>query len=158
MIGPSMYRWLRGSRGVAGLVVLAVLLPLAFSPVGTVHAASLNVTNCLDDGSAGSLRDVITNAAAGATITFATDCSTSNPITLTGGTLTLSKDVTIDGTGRQVVIDGNCATDAYSRCSGSAPGGSTVFTIPGGSVTLRALTIQHGFDAYGGAIFNSSGT
>ena len=132
---------------LVGAGVLALLLP----PAQVVHAATLSVTTCADSGS-GSLRNAIGSATAGDTITFATDCPTSGPIKLTGGTLTLSKSVTIDGTGRQVVIDGNCTTDANSNCTG---GDSTVFhATVRGNVTLRALTIQHGNGTHGGGIFN----
>jgi len=140
--------WVCGCM-VAALLVGACVLTLLLPPASVVHAAPVSVTNCTDSGS-GSLRDAIGSAAAGDTITFATDCPTTGPITLTNGTLTLSRDVTIDGTGHTVVIDGGCSTDANSDCTG---GGNTVFLISGGNVTtLRALTIQHGNTSNNGSL------
>lgn len=139
---------------LVGAGVFSLLLP----PAPVVHAATVSVTTCNDSGM-GSLRDAITTARVGDTITFATDCPTSSPITLTNGTLLLTRDLTIDGTGRQVVVDGGCPTDANSDCTG---GGSTVFRIsPDSNVTLRALIIQHGNannGILGGGIYNVDAT
>ncbi len=97
------------------------------------------VTSTADPSESGklTLRDAVNAANAGGctsnTITFdATLFATAQTITLNtaSGTLTLNHDVTIDGTGRQVVVDGGCTTDGTSNCIG---GGSTVFTINGGA-------------------------
>src|SRR5689334_12815871 len=72
-------------------------------------AATLTVTNTNDNG-AGSLRDAI-NAAAyeGDTINFAPGVS--GTITLTGGQLTITKNLTINGPGANVLtISGGMAS------------------------------------------------
>ena len=94
-------------RVCGGLVVVPLFLALAFFPVEAVHAAGLSVTNCNGTG-AGSLVDAITaangNTDTSNTITFAQDCS-APPIPFNGQTI--SKTLTIDGTGHQVTIDGS---------------------------------------------------
>ena len=125
---------------IARLIAVFGLLIGALAFGTPASAATVSVANCNDSGT-GSLRAAIGTAAAGDTITFAADCPTSSPIRLTTGSLTLSQSVTIDGTGRHIVIDGNCTTDANSDCTG---GGNTVFHVTGGTVTFNALTIQHG--------------
>lgn len=122
---------------VASAVMLAPLPVRAASPVA----------NCNDSG-AGSLRDAITTATSGATITFQAGLNCSNtgsgPITLTGGTLTLTQNVTIDGIGAMIVVDGN--------------NNGSVFTVNSGvTASINLLTIQHGNATNGGGI-NNSGT
>jgi hypothetical protein len=73
---------------------------LLVRPTG-VRAATDTVTTCDES----TLRTVISNAAAGDTVSFG--CS--GTITLTsggGGTITLSKNLTIDGSGQAVTISG----------------------------------------------------
>src|SRR5260370_15799927 len=87
---------------IRSLVLLAVCSAL---PVfgGTV-------TNTLDDGSAGSLRTVIASALSGDTITF----SVTGTITLTGGALSINKNLTISGQGpSSLAIDGNKASQVF---------------------------------------------
>ncbi len=133
-----------GRRGwgwaCGGLVVLALFLALAFSPVQAVRAASLSATNCLDDGSAGSLRTVIAGATAGDTITFAQDC---NPITL-ASVLTIGKTLTIDGTGHTVTISGGSTTRLF-------------FVNGNATAVMNGLTLTGGYvndGTYGGGIYN----
>jgi len=135
----------KGRRGrgwlCGGLLVAAVFLALAFAPVGVVRAATVTVPDCMGS----SLATAISSASAGDTITFAQDCPTATPITLTS-TQTIGKNLTIDGTGHQVTIDG----------------GNTVrlFTVSSGvSFAVNALTLTGGNAPgdFGGAI-NNSGT
>ncbi len=119
------------ARILAGVCLFACLIVL---PPVHVGAATLTVSNCNDSGT-GSLRDAIAtaNGTVGDVITFGVDCPSGagTQITLTSGTLTLSRAMRIDGSGHTVVIDGG--------------GAVTVFTMPVSStVTLNALTIQHG--------------
>jgi VCBS repeat-containing protein len=109
------------------------------------------VTNTNDSGE-GSLRQAILNANASAgadTITFAgsvfTD-ATPDTITLTSGVLTITDDVTIEGTGaNQLTVSGNNA--------------SRVFNISnsGTDATIDALTIANGNSNDGGGIRINSG-
>ncbi len=124
-------------------VLLCLLLMWGAAPVS---AATLTVTNTNDSG-AGSLRDALASAGAGDTIEF----SVSGTITLTSQ-LTISQNLTINGTGKSIIIDGN---NAYR-----------VFCVTTATVNFIALTIQHGNPSetcagnktYGGGIFNSGGT
>jgi len=129
--------------GFVGLVAALLLAALALaSPVATVRAATDPVTNCNASGG-GSLADVLAAAGAGDTITFAQDCT----VTLTG-TLTLTRNVTLDGGGHSVTIQGN---DTF-----------TLLHINSGvSVNLIGLTFTRGkatiknsrTELAGGAIF-----
>src|SRR2546423_14659740 len=70
-----------------------------------MHAATVTVTNT-NDSSPGSLRQALTTANDGDTITFAV----SGTITLTSGGLPVTKNLTISGPGAdQFSIDGNQA-------------------------------------------------
>jgi uncharacterized delta-60 repeat protein/CSLREA domain-containing protein len=117
--------------------------------------AIITVTTVADTaGHAGtSLRDAITAAHAGDTIQFqsglsgAIDLSTSEG---GHGGLTLSKNLTIDGTAASITIEG-----------GATPGQSTnaqVFVVNAGvTANLNDLTISNGYGGSGGGI-NNSGT
>jgi N-acetylneuraminic acid mutarotase len=99
-----------------------------------------HVTSCADSGP-GTLRAQISAARAGDTIVYDQDCTT----TLTTGTLTINQNLTIDGSGHAVILDGNNAV--------------TVFVInSGASASISGLTIQHGNGAStggnGGGIAN----
>ena len=103
---------------------------------------TLTVTNTNDSG-AGSLREAITNASTTAadTINFAAGLN-GQTITL-GSPLTIAKSLTIDGTGRKIVINGN---------------GHQAFSITSGTVELKNLTVTGGSAANGGGLSNNGGT
>jgi hypothetical protein len=111
----------RATRFAIGLLLYAVALP--------VYAATITVTNTNDSG-AGSLRQALTSANDGDTITFAV----TGTITLTSGGLVIDKSVTISGPGAdRLAIDGN---QAQFRC---------VFGVfPGKTVTISGLTVTNG--------------
>jgi len=137
----------RHTRLVTGIARAPVASTRAPRRVGA-RRASL-VINCNDSG-LGSLRAAITAAMPGDTIRFQAglNCPSASPILLTAGTLTLDKNLTIDGTGATIAVDGNNA--------------SSVFTVTTGmTVAINALTIQHGFastnvDGGGGIISNGA--
>jgi fibronectin-binding autotransporter adhesin len=139
-----MGTWVR-RFALAVLGILFVAMPLALSPLHGAAAGTV-VDTCTDalSHSGTSLRDAIGSAGVGATITFSVDCPPNNPIILTQGTLSLAQDVTIDGAGHTIAVDGN--------------NGATVFTIGAVNATLNRLTIQHGGNAFGGGISNNGGT
>ena len=91
-------------------------------------AATTTVTSVADDGSAGTLRYAIANAASGDTINF----SVTGIITLALGTLEISKDLTIAGpAAASLAISGN---NMY-----------TVFQIDSGfAVSISGVTIENG--------------
>jgi hypothetical protein len=123
------------------LAVLAVSAVVGFGPrVQVAGAATFNVTNCNDSG-AGSLRDAVSNAASGETITFALSPSCS-VITETSGRITVATNLTIDGPGAsQLAVSGNL--------------GDTVFGVdPGVTAAISGLTIENGSSGIGGGIFN----
>jgi CSLREA domain-containing protein len=143
-IGSAVYR-------------LAVSLALATAAIGTVDArlapprtaqAAGYLVNSTIDGGDGicdgtcTLRDAIAeaNSSAGAdTITF----DVSGTIVLTSTLPTISQDLTIDGSGQTVIVDG---ANGYRLFFATAP------------VTLTALTVQNGWanSPGAGAYFQST--
>ena len=97
--------------------------------------STLHVTNLLDDGSVGSLRQTIQAANSGDTIDFP---GLTGTITLNGTELLLNKNVTITGLGANLLtIDGGSM--------------SRVFEVPPSAmVTLSGITVAHGNDMTGG--------
>jgi hypothetical protein len=136
----------------ARLVSLALLLGVGvLASLGlatrTAHAqpaATIIVSTCNE----ATLDSAISSAGSGDTISFG--CS--GDITLTS-TLTISKNLTLDGSGQTVTLDGGNSVQVLSVTSGV-------------SFTLKALTIAHGVAAYnasfgiplGGGLFNNGGT
>jgi Right handed beta helix region len=100
------------------------------------HAAVVTVTTLADSG-AGSLRDAVGAANAGDVIQFSAGLSGA---IVFHAPLQLSKDVSIVGNGA-VALDGNDAVQVLKIQNGT-------------QVTLDSLTIQHGYDAFGGGIYN----
>src|SRR5262249_25562629 len=121
--GSVMRKERRGMlRYALVLVMLALTAGFALLPPSDIRAATL-VTTCNDSG-AGSLRDAINTAPGGSTITFqpGLNCSStgSGPITLTSGTLTIATNLTIDGTGATIVVDGGCTLNrGGTSCTGA---------------------------------------
>src|SRR5262249_46347864 len=77
----------------------ALLVGVATVPPAAVLAATDTVSVCNDSGVSGTLRNVIANAGAGDTVKF--NCS--GTITL-ASSITLSKSLTIDGSGAPVPV------------------------------------------------------
>ena len=104
------------------------------------------VTNSNDSG-AGSLRDTIANASPGATIEFdMTPGHVTGPITLTGGVISISQNLKIQGPGAgNLSISGNSNSGVFQLASGL-------------DLTISGLTISGGLAADGGAISNNGGT
>ena len=121
-------------------ILLASLSGLANQPPGVAHAATTTITSCDET----TLRTAISNAAPGDTIQF----SMSSPctITLTEGTIRITKTLTLDASG--------------SPQSVTLSGGGTVqvFLVFGSSVTftLNTLTIAHGSASEGGGLENAA--
>jgi hypothetical protein len=130
---------------------LGVLVVLGAAMAGSVQPAMASttdhVTTCAASG-AGSLAAVVSSAAAGDTIVFDQDCSGSNVILLSSP-ITISKSLTIDGSGHTIVLDGGSTTGDGSN----APG---IFWVQGAGATLANLTLQNGVAGFGGAIENNS--
>jgi hypothetical protein len=148
--------------------VIAVGAATAAVTVTPAQAANFTVTN-LNDSDAGSLRQAITdaNAAPGAdTITFAVV----GTITLTGGELSVTDDLTITGpgadsltisgndSGRVVSIDSTVTagiTDVTIADGLAAATGAGIYN--GGALTVEDATISGNSITfgYGGGIFNA---
>lgn len=167
----------RHTRVIAGLVPAILLLMLAL-PAGPVRAAPL-VMNC-NDGGSGSLRAAITAATSGDTIQFQAglNCPSATPIKLTSGALSLTRNLTIDGTGATIAVDGNRAVTVFTVNSGvtaainaltiqngstanSALGGDGIYnngtlTVTNSTFSGNAVTSSNG--GIGGGIYNDSGT
>ncbi|MGB4858814.1 MAG: hypothetical protein WBP11_05745, partial [Dokdonella sp.] len=110
----------------------------------TRPAASLPVSNCADDGSAGNLRSVLDTAISGDTVDLsALTCST---ITLTTGALeTTADDVRLLGsTTQRLTIDGN----AQDR---------VLLHFATGTLTVENLDIANGFQISGGTDIGYAG-
>jgi len=112
---------------LAGLLAFG----LAFGPVHPAQAAGCSVTSALDDGSAGTLRALLGEPNCDP-ITFDNDYT----IHL-ASTLTLSRNVTIDGGTHNVVISGDTNDDGS--------GDVELFIVnPGVSAALNHLTVTKG--------------
>ena len=105
----------------------AIALPVLFLAMsGMANAATLTVNNTNDTGM-GSLRGQILGASSGDTINF----NVSGTITL-GSTLpAIAINLTIDGSGQSITVDGANSFQIFSVNSGA-------------TLTLRNLTIAHG--------------
>jgi len=137
------------------IMLVAILFGSPFSDIHIVRALSNTwvVTSLVDDSNSNcsgmtysgtncELRDAIAQATAGDTITF----SVNGTITVnsTSGSLILSKNVTIIGSGAvNLTVDGNAAI--------------TIFTVQSGvTVSLTGITVQNGSTATdGGGIYNA---
>jgi hypothetical protein len=154
MHSPASHRALRSLLAVA-LVALALPL-LAGAPI-PVAANSFSVTTTADAGP-GSLRQAITEANLNPDADLIA-ITVPGVYKLISSTLTITNDVTITNTsGGAVTIDGNC-----TGCDpgGTPSGGTQVFTITGGAVSISGVTISHGHaggESRGGAIFLDNGT
>jgi hypothetical protein len=125
-------------------LALALLLTplLSLAPATLALAASpLLVSDCSGQTGPGQIGTVIGSATAGDTIKFS--CSGSIPIS---NTLTISQNLTLDGSGQTVTLDG-----------GNSVG--VLLVNSGVSFALNALTIAHGtFNGLGGGLANNGGT
>jgi LPXTG-site transpeptidase (sortase) family protein len=123
------------------LLIIALAAGMVSQPGGTVHAATLTVNNNFDSG-AGSLRQAVTDAVSGDTITFNPSLA-GQTILLTSGEISIDKSLTIDGSslGSQVTISGNTA--------------SRIFNIGEASLALDSLKLINGKADHGGAILNN---
>lgn len=131
------------------IITLSVLFVLVLWSAGRgaqakMPFATLTVTNT-DDSGPGSLRQAITDAAAGDTINFnLANCPCT--ITLTSGELIIDKSLTIQGPGAdQLSVSGN--------------NNSRVFNVFGDEVTINALSVVQGngvggFGGRGGGIIH----
>jgi predicted outer membrane repeat protein len=125
--------------GLLRLTVLCVVVA-GLSLPAPAAAAALTVTDCSGETGEGRIGTVIGSASAGDTIQFS--CSGTIPIS---STLTISQDLTLDGSGQSVTLDG-----------GNSVG--VLFVNSGVSFTLKALTIAHGGGGIGGGLYNNGGT
>ncbi|MGI8688107.1 MAG: beta strand repeat-containing protein, partial [Thermomicrobiales bacterium] len=156
-------RW----SGRIGIVVLLLASLLPVLSAQSVGAAAITVdslgdgaavaANCMVGHAVGTcrLRDALAAAGTGGAITFAVS-GTIN-VNQAQGPLTLALNVTIDGTGATITVDGGC-----TGCDpgGTPTGGVTVFRVNSGvTAAISSLTIQHGNSSgFGGGIANNGGT
>jgi hypothetical protein len=142
----------------------------AHCDIGAFEKVSTIVTNTNNSGS-GSLRNALDYAAAGETITFAPGLS--NGVILLASTLTLSRNVTVDGSAlaAQISISGNNAVrvlvinsdvtatlDSLKIINGSISGdvGGGIYLL-GGNLTLQNSTVSGNSADVGGGIYNFGG-
>jgi hypothetical protein len=117
------------------------------TPTNTPMPQTVGVSTC-DEGT---LRAAIANAPAGSTLQF--ECS--GTITLSAGTITINQNLTLDGHGQAVTIDGGNAVGLFAVNAG------VQFTVQGLTLangsTVRGLIGANGRNLNGGAIDNESG-
>lgn len=146
---PSLHRW------ISILMMLAVTASLlGMLPATAAAQAGLVVTSAANAG-AGSLRQTISDAPAGATITFALP----NPSTITlTSQIVVDKDLTISGPGQAALIV-------------SGGGTNRVFLVTAGTLRLSGMTVRDGmmrgqnaanmnpgtYSGLGGAIYIDTG-
>ena len=121
--------------------------PFLLLLVQGARAATLMVTNSADSG-AGTLRNLVASANPGDTIIFNNTLS-GRTIALTSGQITLSNNVTIDGSAlaSPVQLNGNGSNRIFSTTSGA-------------NANLTFLVITNGYDtsgSAGGGILNGAG-
>ena len=126
---------------VSRLLVLCLAVGLWLLLDHPVQAATITVTTTADSG-AGSLRQALSTAGSGDTITFDTALSGAT-ISITSGPLALNKPLTIDGSAlaTALTIDGNGQKQLFPVSSS-------------GVITLTHLLLRQGKSDYGGAIYN----
>jgi hypothetical protein len=115
-------------RILAGAFIALAWLVFGAAPS---YAVTLTVTNIADNGAAGTLRALLSQAVSGDTINFTAGLS-GQTITLTNGQLTVTKNLTIDAS----------ALAAGIKVSGN--NFSRVFLITNVTVTLNSLAILNG--------------
>lgn len=124
-------------RAVHLAVLGALAAPLAAAQAGTVIVTSnADAGGSCPDATQCTLRDAIASAASGDTVVFADDMT----ITL-ASPLTIGKDLSIDGTGHTVGVDGNHAVGVFAINDPVA-------------VQITHLVVQNGRADYGAGIFN----
>ena len=119
---------------------------------GVAQADTFEVTNLLDDGSAGTLRTAVDDAEANEgfdRILFASGLT--GTITLTQGDLEISDSVEIVGPGHaRVTVDGDDSDRIFSIYGDGPPSGLT-------NVTISGLTLTRGFSGDEGGAISSYG-
>jgi hypothetical protein len=140
-----MKHFLRASLIVSALLALVFgvleALPAHAAPLADC-ASAITVTNADDDG-AGSLRQAIADVCTGGTITFDGDYTI--PL---ASTLTIDKDMTLDGAGHSVTISGDINNDGVGETQ-------ILYVNAGVTFTLQNLTVTKGYNAgVGGGLIN----
>jgi predicted outer membrane repeat protein len=118
--------------------------------VNVVNCASTVVTSAADNNVGCTLRNVIAFVGANETITF--DVSLANQTIRLASTITINKNLTIDGGLLKIVLSGDSDNNGV--------GDVRIFEVSSGSVTLKNLTFEKGSASSnnGGAIYVSSAT
>ena len=134
-----------GSRRLSALTPIAAAL--LYATALSAHAGTITVINTNDSGP-GSLRQALTDASEGDTITFAV----SGTIRLIRGELLVNKDVNISGPGTDnLAVSGNAKSRVFHISTGT-------------TATISGLTIKNGVatgnypDNSGGGIYNDHAT
>jgi uncharacterized repeat protein (TIGR01451 family) len=110
----------------------------------TVMCATDSVVTTNADSGAGSLRRAIEDACAGSTITFdMTPGHVVSPITLTSAELLITKNLTIQGPGANLLT-------VQRSAAGGTPS-FRIFNVTSGTVQIKGLTISNGHVGTGGS-------
>ncbi len=114
-----------------------------FTLVTDACATDPIVTSTLGDGSAGTLRDAVTWACAGSTITFDAALANNTIDVSSGGSLLINKDMMIDGGTHKISISGGSTVRVFDVDYSAA--------ITASQATFQALTIKDGLAGAGNA-------
>jgi hypothetical protein len=121
-------------------LIITILYLLTFLVPHVISAATITVTNIGNSG-AGTLRNAIAGASNGDTVVF--NLNPHSVIALTGGEITIGKDLTIDGsTGIDLAVSGTNSNRIFQVSSGSA-------------LTISSLALVNGLSTWGGGIYNN---
>lgn len=102
--------------------------------VNTSACPTLGVVTSTSDSGPCTLRQNVADASAGDTLTF--DPSIAGQTIRLATEIAISKDITIDGTGKNITISGDTDNDGT--------GDTRIFTMSSGHLTLRKLTVTKG--------------
>lgn len=99
---------------LATLLVIGSIIAIVYQ----INAISRTVVTSLDDNGVGSLRQVLTTAPSGSTITFAPNLK--GTITLTSDDLNIAKDLTIQGPGSNIITIRSTNLRSFQVLSGAS--------------------------------------
>lgn len=139
-----------GATGISTAALSSALARFGSALTGSAASGTDVVTSCADDGSGGTLRSAVSGAVSGDTIEMSglpaanANCA-SGVITLTMGTISTSKDLTVVGPGADVLAI-------------AAPvAGGRVFSSSGSQLEIDHLTIRGGRALTAGGCIYSTG-
>ena len=130
-------RWL--SRGIG--VCIAIIIVFTGYAAQPVHAGTIRTVDTCTVGDTNSLDSLISQSSDGDTINFSVNCTGTNAI-MPAAQLSIAHNVTIDGNGHAITIDGQNSIRVLFISSGAAV------------VAISNVTVTNGSAGDGGGILN----